>query len=96
MKVTFPALSLPEFKVKAGQFLNITLMGQGIVVPPSDITFWPSIKLTDEFTLFDTEDITKPILDYLAGIPKAVLNLFLESINEQLRDYYERHREEES
>jgi len=96
MKVTFPALTIPESKIKAGQFLNITLLGQGIVAPPVDIILQPARKLTDEFTLFDTEDITKPILDYLAGIPKAVLNIFLESINEQLRDYYERHREEES
>jgi len=71
-KVTFPAFTLPGFKLSKGQLLNVSLLGVGLVIPPVDITFWPEIKAWNSFVIFDLDWILNPIASWLTWIPGAV------------------------
>ena len=70
VEIKFPDIVIPAFKISKGRLLNVSLLGVGLVIPPLDITFWPYTKILSGFTLFNTDDITKPILDKIAAIPK--------------------------
>ena len=92
-EVKIPALEFPEVKIPAGQFLNVTLLGTGIVVPPNDVIIIPKLRILDEIKLFDIEDITSPILEAVAKTPEETWNTFWSELNRQVSEYYERRRQ---
>lgn len=93
VKVQFPGLTLPGFKLTRGQLLNVSLIGVGLVIPPVDITFWPETRILEPFTLFDTDDITGALLAPINAVPKAIWDLAKSKLDDMARDYYERHPE---
>ena len=94
MKVQFPAIIIPAFKIRAGQLLNVALFGVGLVIPPIDIIFWEEVKLTEAFTLFDTDDIVNAIVGQFTKVAELVWDLFESRLDKMAEDYYERHSED--
>jgi len=88
MKIFFPAISFPEIKVKAGSFLNATLLGVGLVVPPWDLTILPSFTLIPKVELFDTDVLFRPIMEAIEGVAQKVIDLLWSPIQRQLEEYY--------
>ena len=94
VKVSFPSIWIPGFKIPKGWLLNITLLGVGLVIPPVDIVFWSAKKILSGFTLFDTGWIVDPIGSVMKGVPKAVWDLCKFTLDSWAADFYKRRREE--
>jgi len=54
LRIAIPRVVLPEFTIKRGLLLNISIFGIGLVVPPVDITFWKEMELIPEIVVFDS------------------------------------------
>jgi len=88
MKVFFPEIKFPAFKLKAGQLLNVSLMGVGLIIPPWDLTFWDTTTLLPKFPLFDTDELFRPIMEAIEGVAQKVIELLWTPILNQLDEYY--------
>jgi hypothetical protein len=63
MQVKIPRASFGPVKIAKGSWLDISVAGVGIVIPPTDVTLIPEVTLWGEFLLFDTDWLVKPIAD---------------------------------
>jgi len=88
--IWFPGLTIPRIRITAGQFLNITLLGVGIKVPPISMTILPRTVIWEGFKMFDTNDITNALLTPINAIPQAVWNLFKGKLDEMADEFYAR------
>jgi len=93
VEIKFPGLAIPAFRLTRGQLLNVNVLGVGLVIPPVDITFWPQTTILEPFTLFKTEDITAALLAPINAIPQAVWNLATTILEQQIKEFYEKHPE---
>jgi len=91
VQLWFPGLRLNEVKITRGQFLNISLLGVGIVVPPWDITLLPAVSFWEPFLLIDTDWWGKIIGDAVATIPKLVWDYAKGVLDSWAKAFYEAH-----
>jgi len=88
--IWFPGLTIPMVKIKKGRFLNVSLLGKGIKVPPIDLTIIPKTVILKSFKLFDTLWIINPITNVVKAIPQAVWDLCKSTLDEWAGDFYKR------
>jgi len=92
-EVKFPGITIPAFKLTKGQLLNVGVLGVGLVIPPFDMTFWEATTILQPFTLFNTDDIAKPVATLINAIPQAVWTFATTWLEQQIKDYYDKHPE---
>jgi len=71
VKVEIGPWTIPGFKLTRGQLLDKTLFGVGLVIPPSDMVFWPDVKLIDKIEIFNSDWIVEAVVTAATSIAEA-------------------------
>jgi len=93
VQIWFPSLAIPKLVIRRGFFLDVSIFGVGLVIPPSEIVLFPGAKIWDGFVLFDTDLIVKGVADLLGAIPKAVWDFAANWLQNEINAYYKAHPE---
>jgi hypothetical protein len=93
VQIWFPGLAIPKLVIRRGFFLDVSIFGVGLVIPPVDITLFAGVKIWDGFMLFDTDLIVKGIGDLMVAIPKAVWDLATSTLDDMAAVFYGHHSE---
>ena len=75
--VWFPGLTFPGFKIPRGLFIDITIWGQGLCIPWTDVTL-PAVPIIKPFKLFGWG----PLIDMLLGPIGAVASKVLGALQD--------------
>lgn len=94
MQITFPALTIPAFKMVKGQLLNLVVFGAGLVIPPVDITFWEAVKLTDPFVIFDSDELIAEMVSPLFKVADFVWDIAEARLDIMAEKFYKEQEEE--
>jgi len=96
LKVTIPRLAIPALKIGRGRLLDISIMGVGVVVPPSDIQLWPEVQLLPEITVFDPGWITDIVTGMMPAIAEGIFKLVEPHLDKMAEDFYARRGKEKT
>lgn len=91
MKVIFPKIAIPAWKVERGAICTDFLGIFPLVIPTDDITFWDEIVLVEEFTIFDSDEMAKSLTNVIGAVPNAVWALATSTMDNMATDYYKEH-----
>ena len=95
VQLWFPGLSFGGWWIQRGQFLDVSLLGVQIVVPPDAMQILPWFKIWDAFLLFDSDWIVNALAGAFLAIPKAVWDYLMNAMQAQVDEYKKAHPEGE-
>lgn len=93
VQLWFPGLTFNGFAITRGQLLDVTLLGLGLVIPPTDMTLLPKMTLWEPFLAFDSDWVVTPLNAAIVGIPKMLVDFVTGQLQSEVEEYYKRHPE---
>jgi len=95
VQLWFPGLSFGGWWIQRGQFLDVSLLGVQIVVPPDAMQILPWFKIWDAFLLFDSDWIVNALAGAFLAIPNAVWGFLQSFLSGEVSTYYKTHHSQE-
>jgi len=91
VQLWFPGLKFNGLRIDRGQFLDVSLLGVGLQIPPWDMGILPVITFWEPFLIFDSDWVVAPVAAAINAIPNAVWGAGKAILDGWAAAFYEKH-----